>query len=125
MMRDAVKKGNANGSELALLEDRIAIGKGQKQIYGSQLYQDKKNGKYLLSPIEDEINVNKRRASVGLGSIEEYVKHWGIIYKIATPKVDGNFRKPVFKNPFFYIFVILTVSIVSFVLKRKRSFNRN
>ncbi len=39
-MREAVKKGNANSSSLALLEDRVALRKGEKQIYGSQIGRD-------------------------------------------------------------------------------------
>ncbi len=81
MMREAVKKGNAFASDLALLEDRVALGQGKKQIYGSQMNQDQETGKYTVSPIEDEANVNKRRAAVGLEPIEEYVKYWGIVYK--------------------------------------------
>ncbi|NQV03611.1 MAG: hypothetical protein HQ542_13255, partial [Bacteroidia bacterium] len=35
LIDEAVKKGNAHPSHLALLEDRVALGKGEKQIYGS------------------------------------------------------------------------------------------
>lgn len=81
MMREAVKNGKASGSNLALLEDRVALGQGKKQIYGSQIYRDQKTSKYFVAPIEDEVNVNKRRASVGLGPLEDYVKHWNIDYE--------------------------------------------
>ena len=37
MMRDAVNKGNARAASLALLEDRVALRQGGKQIYGSQI----------------------------------------------------------------------------------------
>jgi hypothetical protein len=83
MMRSAVKNGKASSSNLALLEDRVALGQGKKQIYGSQIDRDQQ-GKYFVSPIEDELNVNKRRASVGLDPLEEYVKYWGIEYKLPT-----------------------------------------
>lgn len=36
MMREAVTKGNAKGSSLALLEDRVLIRNGKQQRYGSQ-----------------------------------------------------------------------------------------
>lgn len=88
MMRDAVKNGKAHGSALALLEDRVAIGQGKKQIYGSQV--SGMNGKYKFSPIEDEINVNKRRAAVGLEPIEEYAKNFGIVYKQPSPNAIDN-----------------------------------
>lgn len=84
VMREAVKNGKASGSSLALLEDRVALGQGKKQIYGSQIHRDQKTGKYFVAPIEDEPNVNKRRASVGLEPLEEYVKHWNIDYKLPT-----------------------------------------
>lgn len=81
MMREAVKNGKAQGSSLALLEDRVALGQGKKQIYGSQIHTDK-TGKYFVAPIEDETNVNLRRAAVGLEPLEDYVKHWNIDYKV-------------------------------------------
>lgn len=83
MMRDAVSRGHATGGQLAFLEDRVALRRGKKQLYGSQIHRDNHTGEYRLAPIEDEPNVNKRRASVGLGPIEEYVKRWGIEYKVS------------------------------------------
>jgi len=94
IMREAVKNGKANGSDLALLEDRVLIGQGKKQIYGSQITMDSRTGQYMLYPIEDEINVNKRRASVGLEPIEEYVKHFGIKYRISDFN-DADEEKPI------------------------------
>ncbi len=80
IMRKAVKEGKARSSDLALLEDRVALSQGKKQIYGTQVELDTKTGKYFVPPIEDEINVNKRRKDIGLGPIEEYVKQFGIKY---------------------------------------------
>ena len=88
IMREAVKVEKANGSELALLEDRVALSQGKKQLYGSQIRKNEITGKFELSPIEDEINLNKRRTNVGLEPIEKYVKHWGIEYKMATDNDD-------------------------------------
>ncbi len=82
MVREAVKAGKAQPSSLALLEDRVALRQGKKQIYGSQISVDSKTGKATISPIEDEPNVNKRRASVGLQPLEDYVKQWGIDYHL-------------------------------------------
>ncbi|MBK9592926.1 MAG: hypothetical protein IPO32_15995 [Crocinitomicaceae bacterium] len=80
MMRQAVEDGKAEASSLALLEDRVLLGQGKKQLYGSQIEYDPLTLKYLVSPIEDEPNVNKRRAEVGLDPLEDYVKIWGIEY---------------------------------------------
>ena len=82
MMRQAVKNGKAKGSQLALLEDRVAMGQGKKQIYGSQISRDQQTGKYFVAPIEDEPNVNKRRAAVGLMPLEDYARHFNIEYKL-------------------------------------------
>lgn len=78
MMRNAVKKGNASASSLALLEDRVALRKGEKQIYGSQIGRDQVTGEYYVSPLIDPDNVDKRRSEVGLGKLQDYVSHWGI-----------------------------------------------
>ncbi|TZF82766.1 hypothetical protein FW774_14845 [Pedobacter sp. BS3] len=82
MMRDAVKNGRAHASSLALLEDRVALRQGKKQIYGSQIGQNPKTRAYYVRPLEDPANVDKRRAEVNLPPLKEYVKHWGINWSI-------------------------------------------
>jgi hypothetical protein len=84
IMRVAVKSGKAYGRHLALLEDRVALAQGKKQIYGSQIHRDQQTGKYFVAPIEDEPNVNTRRAAVGLDPLEDYAKNWDIEYKLPT-----------------------------------------
>ena len=76
MMRTAVKNGKAKGSDLALLEDRVALREGKRQIYGSQIGRDPETQKYYVQPLEDPDNVDKRRAEVGLQPLSEYVNHW-------------------------------------------------
>lgn len=88
MMREAVKNGNARSSSLALLEDRVALRQGKKQIYGSQIARDEKTGKYFVSPLEDPDNVNKRRADVGLGTLQDYVSFWNITWNAEQYKKD-------------------------------------
>lgn len=89
MMKAAVKKGKASGSNLAFLEDRIALRQGKKQIYGTQLYRDD-GGSYYFAPIEDEKNVNKRRKEVGLGTIEERAKEFGFNYTFQQKEQDAS-----------------------------------
>ncbi len=99
MMREAVQKGNATASSLALLEDRIALREGRKQIYGSQIGQDPKTGTFYVKPLEDPDHVDQRRKQVGLGPIDDYVKLWNIRWNVeeykaqqapSTQKVSGN-----------------------------------
>lgn len=87
MMRQAVKNGKAQASQLALLEDRILVRQGKPQLYGSQLHSNEK-GKYVFYPIQDEANVNQRRATMGLGTLEQYARNFGIEYH--QPKPQGN-----------------------------------
>jgi hypothetical protein len=86
MMRDAVIKGNARAESLALLEDRVALRLGKRQIYGSQISRDDKTGKYYVMPLDDPDNVDKRREEVGLGPLREYVSEWGIIWNVEEYK---------------------------------------
>ncbi|MCL2132587.1 MAG: hypothetical protein FWH36_09120, partial [Lentimicrobiaceae bacterium] len=73
MMREAVKNGNANAFNLAYLEDRTALGKGEKQIYGSQVLYYYETGEHFVQPLIDPENVDKRRAEVGLGTMQDYL----------------------------------------------------
>ena len=82
LMQKSVEDGESFASDLALLQDRILMRQGKKQIYGSQIVFDKKTGAQVFYPIEDEKNVNERRKKVGLQPMEEYAKYFGIDYKL-------------------------------------------
>lgn len=86
MMREAVKNNKASGSNLSLLEDRVALREGRKQMYGSQIGRDRETGKFYISPLEDPDNVDKRRAEVGLGPLADYVKRWDIVWDVEAYK---------------------------------------
>jgi hypothetical protein len=65
-------KGEVAQAHLAYLTDRVLLAEGKKQRYGTQcLLVD---GKWRPRPIEDEANVDKRRAAVGLPPLAEYLK---------------------------------------------------
>jgi len=87
-MREAVKNGKAQGSSLALLEDRVALGQGKRQIYGSQIGRDPETQIYFISPLEDPDNVDKRRAEVGLQSLADYASRWQITWDVEQYKKD-------------------------------------
>ena len=88
MMRVAVKNGKAYGGNLALLEDRVALRQGKRQIYGSQIGRDTETQLYYVSPLEDPDNVDKRRAEVGLNPLAEYVNYWQIKWDVEQYKKD-------------------------------------
>jgi hypothetical protein len=81
MLKEAVRRGEANQDYAALLEDRILMREGKKQIYGSQLHFNEVTKQLELWAIEDEENVDARRASIGLEPLAEYVKRFGLEYK--------------------------------------------
>ncbi len=69
----AARKGLLRGELVAVMQDRIACWSGKPQVYGSQgTIND--NGIFVPSEIEDIENVNARRSSMGMVSLEEYIK---------------------------------------------------
>jgi Family of unknown function (DUF6624) len=72
LIEKAHKQGELSGQRYALLLDRVLVGEGKRQVYGTQA---KLKGKeFVPDPIEDESNVDKRRAEVGLPPLSEYLK---------------------------------------------------
>lgn len=65
LLEESVRKGESKSQDMATMKDRILIGNGLKQWYGTQTNH---KGEYL--PIEDPKNVNKRRREVGLKKIK-------------------------------------------------------
>lgn len=86
MLREAVEKGNAQASSLALMEDRVALRKGEKQIYGSQVRRDEETGAWYVRPLIDPDNVDERRAAVGLPPIQQYISNWGMTWDVEEYK---------------------------------------
>lgn len=80
MMRDAVRQGKAQAASLALLEDRVALGEGRPQRYGSQIARDPATGRYYVDKLDDPAGVDARRAAVGLRPMAEYVRTWDIAW---------------------------------------------
>lgn len=72
-MKIEVDKGNAIPSNYGLLIDRVKLNTGKKQVYGTQVTYNMKTGQAYPRNLEDSLNVNKRRKSVGLEPIEEYL----------------------------------------------------
>lgn len=85
IIRQAVTAGEARASDLALLEDRVLVGQGKKQLYGSQLQSDGRGG-WQFYPIEDDTQVDERRRSVGLPPLAEYARQFGIDYPAVSAR---------------------------------------
>lgn len=63
--KDMFDTGEIDKAEFAMLTDRVAVVDGVRQIYGTQMICN--NFTWILYPVEDEANVDKRREDVGLG----------------------------------------------------------
>ena len=101
VMKKAVDEKKAKASDYALLVDRTNMFQGKLQIYGSQFNYDAK-GNIHIYPIFDEPQLNERRNSVGLPSMEDYCKMvsqftgQNLIYIL--PKTDRYKDKIVIKG---------------------------
>jgi hypothetical protein len=59
-------------TNLAELTDRVLNNESKNQFYGTSARRE--NGKLVPKPIEDEANVDKRRAELGLQPLAEYYR---------------------------------------------------
>jgi hypothetical protein len=64
--------GEVDKKRVAYLEDRVRVNQGKLQLYGTQFIDHE--GTFGPRPIEDEEQVNERRAEMGMESIEEYTQ---------------------------------------------------
>ena len=71
-MREAVEAGDARGSDLAYLTDRVRKAEGRPQLYGTQLHMNAGQDAFLW-PVEDAEAVDARRAALGMPPLAEYL----------------------------------------------------
>lgn len=71
----AVAAGKINRSTFALMQDRLLMDFGYKQVYGTQIRNNQ------LYELQDPDHVNQRRAEVGLGPIETYVQYFNLNFE--------------------------------------------
>ena len=95
LIREEARKGGLAPQNLALMEDRVLVFQGQPQVYGSQVRTSAGTGKAEFFPIAEEARVDERRATMGLGTLADYAKGFGIEY--VPSKTGGAPRKTVVK----------------------------
>ena len=78
MAREAHRQGELPGSSLALLEDRVLMRRGKKQLYGTQMHTKHGSQSLQVWPIEDEANVDARRKAMGLEPLADYLRRFNI-----------------------------------------------
>ena len=72
-MKSEVDKGNAKPSNYGLLVDRVMLNIGKQQVYGTQVDYNMETGQAFPRDLKDRAEVNKRKKSIGLEPIEEYL----------------------------------------------------
>lgn len=83
-----VQRGEVGSDQVAMLTDDLLAGRGKPQRYGSNF--EMRDGAWRPTPIEDEANVDERRKSVGLGSLENYACFIRAMYgSSGSPQAPG------------------------------------
>jgi len=80
LLKEAALRREASPADAAMMEDRILMREGKNQIYGTQLVTDKRTGKLELWAVENEEEVDARRAAVGMPPLAEYLKGFDLEY---------------------------------------------
>ena len=75
MMKQAVLDKKLNPQLLVRAEDRIATESGDLQIYGGQMKFYPETKTFNVWPVLDPVNIDQRRAAIGLGSIADHLKN--------------------------------------------------
>lgn len=78
LMEKGVTGGEVDGLDVALLADRVAVQRGQPQRYGTQARME--NRKIMFQPILDSVNVDARRARLGLVPLAVYARQLDSLY---------------------------------------------
>jgi hypothetical protein len=87
MLREAVAAGQMTALQLARREDSILVNDGKSQIYGTYFVSDS-DGHPMLAPVQDSANLEERRSSVGLPSMEEQFRQ--LEQELGMPIGRGN-----------------------------------
>jgi len=91
-MRQAVNQKNAKVDDYAILVDKQKIHSGIKQLYGTQVIYLPPEMWVVPEPVEDSLNLNNRRLSIGLDSIETYlntIMEWHFSVNQSYYKTNG------------------------------------
>lgn len=78
LMLKAEQEGKMLSSNVAILEDRIAVREGRPQIYGSQGFFDDQHKKTLIYPLVDPENIDMLRTARGLPVMKDYMPTWSL-----------------------------------------------
>lgn len=78
LLQAAAEHGEIPKAQLAFLTDRIRLYRNEPQLYGTQLRPDAETGRLELYPLGDAVNVDVRRAEMGLEPLRAYLARFGL-----------------------------------------------
>jgi hypothetical protein len=95
MITKAMNLNDLPKRQYAMFYDRLLLGQGKRQIYGTQLAMSKESKKPYVLPLGDAKNVDKRRAMMGLNSMQENLNRWNLTWDIEAylkilPKIEAK-----------------------------------
>ncbi len=95
MIQNAVKNNELPKRQYAMFYDRFLLGQGKRQVYGTQLAMSKESKKPYVLPLDDVKNVDKRRAKMGLNTMQENLNRWNLTWDIeaylkALPAIEAK-----------------------------------
>lgn len=76
---------------VAFLVDRVRVAEGKKQLYGTQIEQ--RGDRWVIRPVDDPDNLDRRRKEVGLPPIDEYLQAAKEAYGTGTAEQDTDDNK--------------------------------
>jgi hypothetical protein len=82
LMRAAAERGDLDWGLVATSTDRVLLGDGKKQLYGTQF--DTEGDKCEPKNVAEPAKLDERRKAVGLGPISEYAQMLCATYKTAA-----------------------------------------
>ncbi len=85
-MTNRLDKGLVSKQNWAYLYDRVKINYNELQIYGTQTMLNADSTSYIIKPTADILDLDKRRVSIGLWPIAEYIN-------IMNKRYFGNIKK--------------------------------
>lgn len=85
LLEEAANNGEASRRLWAYLLDRVRVGRGEKQLYGTQFKWSAEEGGWVPHPIEDPEGLEARRAEVGLEPMEDYARMMKEMYGEVPP----------------------------------------
>ncbi|WP_290001528.1 DUF6624 domain-containing protein [Algoriphagus sediminis] len=100
LLKAAVDAGQANPSNYAYLYDRVAVSKGEKQLYATQSSSNNGLTEGNFYPIAREDSVQIRREAMNISrSVEDYAASMNFEYKIPDRK-EADQRAEKLKNEY-------------------------